>query len=54
MKERVKKKQDEYIALIGNRLDREKEVNVVRYSKTRKITKKFVTLAKTNAYERLY
>ena len=54
MKERIKEKQDAYAALIGSRLDGEKEVNIVRYKEAKKIAKKVGTLANNNTYESSY
>ena len=40
--------------MIGNSTNEEKEVNKVQYRIAKKDAKKVVTVAKNNAYERLY
>jgi len=54
VKEKVKGKQDAYIALIDSRTDEEFEVKRVEYKAAKKIAKKVVTVAKHNMFDRLY
>ena len=54
VKEKVKIKHEKYKALVGSRMDKEKQVNRVQYRIAKKEAKKPVAVAKNNAYERLY
>jgi len=51
---KVKAKQEKYKALIENRTDEEVEFNRVQYKIAKKEAKIVVTVAKNNAYEKLY
>jgi len=53
VKGRVKAKQEKCKALVGSRMNEEKEVHRVQYRITKKEAKKAVAAAKNNAYERL-
>mgnify|MGYP001081307530 CR=1 FL=1 len=54
VKEKIKVKQDAYIDLRGSGTEEEKEVNIVQYEIAKREAKKLVTIAKNNAYKRLY
>ena len=54
MKEKVREKQKAYANLCNCILEEEKEVKETLYKAVKKLAKKAVTIAKNNAYERLY
>ena len=54
MKERVREKQNAYVALSSSTLKEEQEVREATYKAVKKLTKKAVAIAKNNASARLY
>ena len=54
VKEKVKDKQNAYAALLECRTEEEKEIFKIKYKDAKKVAKKAVTLAKNNAFEKLY
>ena len=54
MKEKVKEKQRAYADLCNCTLEEEKEVKEARYKAAKTLAKEAITMAKNNAFERLY
>jgi len=54
VKVKVKKKRNAYAMLSNSTSNETKEVREARYLVAKKLAKKAVTIAKNNAYERLY
>jgi len=54
VKGKVKDKHEKYMALVGSKMDEEREVNRIQYRNSNMEAKKVVAVAMNNTYERLY